>query len=554
MHVRKYRLLAVAFLATPLNAMATTPAHLWSQRFGDEAAQRGSCLSSDASGNVFISGQFEGTVDLGGDLLTSEGDHDIFLAKFDASGNHQWSHSFGGTDYDNAPSIAVDASGNVVMAGYFRSTLNLGGETFIATDGDWDLFLAKFDSNGNHLWSDSFGDGDTQLTFAVAVDASDNIIWTGHFYQTIDFGGGVLTSTSGHDMYLAKFDPNGNHIWSDSYSSTGSESSSQLAVDASGNVVVGGRFDGTVDFGGGLLTTAGGNDVYVVKFGPDGTHLWSHSFGDENFQQIGGLAVDPSESVVLTGSYLGAVDFGGGVLTSAGSYDIFLAKYNSSGDHVWSYRFGDTGTQHTHAVAFDASDNVVITGGFSGTVDFGGGPLTATGTPFSDIFLAKLDADGNHLWSERFGDAALDVAKTVALDPWDNILLSGRFRGSTDFGGGVLTSAGGDDVFLTKFASAATGIVNGPSMRIELSAYPNPFNPTTTIAYHIPKSGFAKLQIYDLKGRLVETLVESQRAMGDYAAAWDGRDDEGSAVASGVYFARLSFDGTLRTQKIVLLK
>jgi len=493
-------------------------------------------------------------VNLGGVVLTSAGSADIVLAKFDASGNHLWSHGFGGTDYDNAPSIAVDASGNVVMAGNFRSTLDLGGETFIATDGDWDVFLAKFDSNGNHLWSKSFGDGDTQLTFAVAVDASDNIIWTGHFFQTIDFGGGVLTSTSGYDMYIAKFDRDGNHIWSKSYGRTGWELSTNLATDATGNAVVAGRFDGTVDFGGGVLTTAGGGDVFLVKFNPDGIHLWSRSFGDGNLQLVGSLAVDPSDNVVMTGSYLGAVDFGGGVLTSAGSYDIFLAKYDPNGNHLWSDRFGDTSVQHTESAAVDASGNVVITGSFSGMVDFGGGPLTATGSPFSDIFLAKLDADGNHLWSERFGDAALDVAETVALDAWDNILLSGRFRGTTDFGGSPLTSAGGDDAFLSKFASAATGIVDGLSMWIELRAYPNPFNPRTTIAFHIPRSGFAKIQIYDVNGSLVETLVDGQRPMGDHTATWDGRDREGLAVASGIYFARLSFEGTLRSQKIVLLK
>jgi hypothetical protein len=548
--------LTLSFLLLPLDTRAASPPHLWSQRFGDSAGQQGQCVAIDASGNVIVSGYFEGSVNLGGDTLTSAGSNDFFLAKFDPAGNHLWSSGFGDTDYDTAPSLVVDGLGNIILVGNFFGTLDLGGDPLIAPGlGDIDVFLAKFDPNGNHLWSQSFGsDDDTQLTFAVGVDGSNNILWTGHFLQTIDFGGGVLTSTSGYDMYLAKFDTDGNHLWSHSYGRTGSELSTHLAVDVSGNVFVAGRFDGTVDFGGGLLTTAGDDDVYLVKFSANGAHLWSESFGDQNFQQIGGLAVDASESVVLIGSYLGSVDFGGGVLTSAGSYDIFLAKYDSYGSHLWSERFGDANTQHTRDVVFDSSDNLVITGNFSGTVDFGGGPLTAIGFPFSDVFLTKLDGDGNHVWSDRFGDPALDIPETVALDPWENIVISGRFQGTTDFGGGPLTSAGGSDVFLTKFASAVTGIAKGHSMPIELSSYPNPFNPTTTIAFHIPRSGFAKLQIYDVNGSLVRTLIEGQTPMGDQVATWDGRDAAASGVVSGVYFAQLSFDGTLRTRKIVLLK
>jgi len=237
---------------------------------------------------------------------------------------------------------------------------------------------------------------------------------------------------------------------------------------------------------------------------------------------VGGLAVDALENVVLAGSYTGAVDFGGGVLTSAGSYDAFLAKFDSDGSHLWSHRFGDAGVQQAQDATVDASGNVVIAGYFGGTVDFGGGALAAIGSTFSDIFLATFDPVGNHAWSERFGDASLDYAGTVALDPWDNIVISGRFQGAIDFGGGVLTGAGDDDVFLTKFASTVTGIADGPEPRFELCAYPNPFNPTTTLAFRIPTSGFAKLQIYDVNGHRVETLVNGPESMGDHAVTWDG--------------------------------
>jgi len=179
---------------------------------------------------------------------------------------HFWSQRFGDAGPQQGWSVATDASGNVVMSGNFSDAIDFGGRALSAPGGEnVNIFLVKFDPNGNHLWSQSFGDGNTELTSSVAVDASENIVWTGHFGQTIDFGGGVLTSTSVYDMFLAKFDPDGIHVWSESYGNTGLELSTHVAVDASGNVVVAGRFNGTVDFGDGLLATAGGYDTYLVN-------------------------------------------------------------------------------------------------------------------------------------------------------------------------------------------------------------------------------------------------------------------------------------------------
>jgi FlgD Ig-like domain len=552
--VTKSLLVSFAVLAAPLIAWADGPPHSWSKRFGDANPQQGWSVATDAFGNVVLAGQFEGTINLGGGVLTSIGGNDIFLAKFDASGNHLWSHGFTDPNYDNSPSVAVDASGNVIMSGNFSGSIDFGGDPLNATGADVDIFLVKFDPDGNHVWSYSFGDASTELSGSVAVDASGNIVWTGYFFQTVNFGGDVLTSTSVFDMYLVKFGPNGNHIWSESYGLTGSELSTHLKVDASGNVVVGGRFNGTVNFGGGVLTAAGGVDIYLVKFGSGGNHLWSHRFGDANTQLVGGLAFDTQGNVILSGGFMGGVNFGGSLLTSAGNYDVFIAKFESDGDHLWSYRFGDADVQTARDVSADAAGNVVMAGSFEGTINFGGGALTASGSDFSDIFLVGFDSGGIHDWSEKFGDGALDYPGTMTLDRFGAVLLSGRFQGTINFGGSGLTSLGDDDVFLVKFASTATGIAGIPTQGIELHAYPNPFNPTTTLAYYIPRSGFTKLEIYDASGRLVKALVKAHETMGDHTATWEGRDEEGTGVASGVYFARLAFEGTLSTQKIVLLK
>ncbi|MBI1956110.1 MAG: SBBP repeat-containing protein, partial [Acidobacteria bacterium] len=224
-----------------------------------------------------------------------------------------------------------------------------------------------------------------------------------------------------------------------------------VAVDGSGNVVVTGQFFGTVDFGGGVLSGTGGLDIFAAKFsGTDGSHTWSKRFGSTSDDYGQGVAVDSSGKVAVTGFFIGTVDFGGGGLTSAANTDIFVAKYSGTdGSYLWSKRFGSTSDDIGNSVAVDSSGNVVVTGFFNGTVDFGGGGLTSAES--NDIFVAKYSgAEGSHLWSKRFGSTSTDQGLGVAVDSSDNVVVTGLFTGTVNFGGGNLTSAGAEDIFLVK--------------------------------------------------------------------------------------------------------
>ncbi|MCH7548513.1 MAG: SBBP repeat-containing protein [Candidatus Krumholzibacteriota bacterium] len=180
------------------------------------------------------------------------------------------------------------------------------------------------------------------------------------------------------------------------------------------------------------------------------THAWSQRFGDANIQQQGrGVTVDSNGNVLVTGYFEGSVDFGGGPLASAGSEDIFVAKYDASGVHQWSQGFAVASAGRGHGVAVDASGNVAVAGRFAGTVDFGGGNLVSAG--FEDIFVAKYDASGVHQWSQRFGGTGRDVGWAVAVDAPGNVVVTGRFLGTVDFGGGNLVSAGASDIFVAKY-------------------------------------------------------------------------------------------------------
>jgi hypothetical protein len=421
-----------------------------SKRFGDAARQAGWSIAVDGSGNIVLAGTFDGTVDFGGGPLTSAGgSRDVYVAKLDPQLGHLQSSRFGDASHQDGHHVAVDGAGNVLLTGYFQGSVDFGGGP-LSNIGDHDVFVAKLDPQLGHLQSRRFGDEGLAAGKCIAADAAGDVIVAGYFASSIDFGGGPLTSAGGDDVFVAKLDPQLGHLRSRRFGDAANQLPVGVAVDADGNVVLTGIFEGLVDFGGGPLTSAGDIDVFVAKLDPQLDHLWSRSFGDAALQVGWSVAVDAAGDVVLAGYFEGSMDFGGGPLTSAGSVDAFVAKLDPQLEHLQSRRFGDPGVQYGFGAAVDGSGNVVLVGSFTDSVDFGGGPLTSADG--YDLFVAKLDPQLEHLWSKRFGEEDTQQAFGVALDGTGNIALTGELWGSIDFGEGPLTSAGDADIFVAKLA------------------------------------------------------------------------------------------------------
>jgi hypothetical protein len=419
---------------------------LWSGSFGDLSIDEGSSVAVDAIGNVVVTGSFSGTVDFGGGPLMNDGTA-IVVAKYSGvDGSHLWSRHFPFTE--KRSSVAVDYFGDVVVTGCSWVGSGVGGDE----PGHQIITVGKHSGiDGDLLWSRNLEGTGKCSAESVAVNGFGDVMVTGHFMGTLDLGGGLEESSAGNvDIFVAKYSgADGSHLWSRKLGGIGDDTGSSVAVDGFGNVVVTGFFSDTVDFGGGPLT-GDGTDIFVAKYsGVDGSHLWSKRFGGASSDVSRSVTVDAQGNAVVTGSFSGTVDFGGGRMTSAGSSDVFVARYSGvDGSHLGSRQFGGTGGASGSSVAVDEIGNVVVTGYFSGTVDFGGGPLTSDG---NDIFVAKYkEVEGSHLWSARFGGANSDLGNSVAVDANRNVVVTGSFRDTVDFGGGPLTSVGGSDIFLVK--------------------------------------------------------------------------------------------------------
>ncbi len=525
--------------------------HLWSQHFGDAIAQFSRSVTTDGSGNVIVVGFFRGTVNFGGGNLTSAGGFDIFVAKFNGAGVHQWSQRFGDASDQRAFSVKTGLGGDIFVTGSFSGTVNFGGGD-LTSMGSNDIWVARFTWDGSHKWSQRFGDASAQEAYSLATDAGGNVIIAGAFDGTVNFGGGNRTSAGLKDIFVAKFDQDGAHLWSKRFGDANDNVAESVATDPFGYVIVAGDFYGTVNFGGSDLVSAGFSDIFVVKFDAAGAHQWSKRFGDLPGQNAYGVATDLDSDVIITGAFGGTVNFGGGDLTSAGGADIFVAKLNSEGVHKWSRRYGDAGNQTGYSVTADASGNVVVTGYFWGTVNFGGSDLISGG--LADIFVAKLDVDGLHQWSQGFGDGEPQAGYSVATDASGDVFATGDMGGTVDFGGGNHTSAGLEDIYLAKFSGILSAIGETPENALSLFAYPNPFNPHTTIEFTLPSRGRVVVSVYDARGVRVTTLMDEDAAAGTHSRDWNGTDVGGERVSSGVYFARVTHASGTKSYKIVLLK
>jgi len=422
----------------------------WASRYGSTTGSEfiwGMAL--DSTGSSIVVGDMEGTVDFGGGPLTSAGSSDVFVAKFDAMGNHVWSKQFGNVALQSGQAIAVTPTDEVVVVGYFQGTVNFGGGVLTSAGGA-DMFVAKFDSAGTHLWSKRFGSAtDDQLALAVAVDSVGDVYFTGSFYGTMSFGGTNLASAGGADVFVAKLaGATGNHLRSAKYGDAGIEQVGRsITVDGMDNVLVTGAFDGTINLGGNALTTAGLTDAFVAKFDSAGVHMYSASFGDAQIQLGRAIAADAAGNFIVAGDSNGTIDLGGGPLAKAGNFDMFTGLFDPTGTHMKSVSFGGPNNDSVTSIALE-NGALAMTGYLEGSAMFGGVSLVSAGG--RDIIVAKLSAMDLSVTGARiFGDTSFyQSGQGVCLDAMGNTVVAGYMLGGVDFGLGPLTSAGFADAFI----------------------------------------------------------------------------------------------------------
>ncbi|WP_437835374.1 hypothetical protein [Sorangium sp. So ce1153] len=376
---------------------------------GDHVYSRGiplggdgsAAVALDAEGNVLFATKYAGTVNLGGDDLPASGSSDMLVVKLDKNGGHVWSEQFGGPEGQTTPTdITVTPNGDPVLVGIFTRAVTFGGPTFeTAEASDLDSFLVRLSGeDGGHIYSVQIGDhtSDTpgaQWAKGVAVDAMGRAVAAGTFVNSVDFGSGHTRDAVDMGVFgwVAQYDAEGTLRWDTTFGHDNDGSTVDISgvdVDPAGNAGIVGLFSGTIRFPATSdvkvtrkTTGADDMDLFAVRLSATGTHSWSKRFGDAADQTgplpFQGVAFDSEGELVFAGSFRGKVDFGGGELT-ADDTDWFVAKFDPSGTHQWSHRYGSGAAFQgaTSAAIQPDAREIVVAGVSDGAINLIDPPLT----------------------------------------------------------------------------------------------------------------------------------------------------------------------------------
>ncbi|MBA2611065.1 MAG: SBBP repeat-containing protein [Bacteroidetes bacterium] len=486
----------------------------WAQNTGSTGYDRSQNITVDAVGNIYTTGYFSGVVDFdpGSAVFTlTAAVNDIFISKISPSGAFIWAKQLVGDNYGIGMSIAVDATNNVIVTGYFNGTVDLdpgpGNFAYNTITGE-DAFILKLDAAGNFIWAAPFGGTQNDNALGVDVDAGGNIYATGFFQGTPDFDPAIavynLTSFGSNDIFVLKLTATGNFVWAQQLGGASQDAAYGITVDGVGNSYLAGTFLGVADFDPAATTytlNASNFSAFVCKLTASGNFLWAGQVGDPS----GGttcqdIKLDATNNVYITGNYIGAVDFDPGAATYTiqpiGNSDIYIDKLDQNGNFVWARSMGGPNAESGMSITTDPAGNVYSTGYFTGPADFdpGAGASVLTGSVQTDIYISKLDAAGNFVWAQGIGSFGQEYGFGIAVDA-GNVIITGIFENLVDFDPGAgtyfLPSNGNFDAFTAKYCQGApaqpgaiigiTAICDGSSANYSITPVPGANSYTWTL-------------------------------------------------------------------------
>jgi Secretion system C-terminal sorting domain/Beta-propeller repeat len=500
-----YSILALLFT---MESFSQTPNWNWSKNIGGFNKDEVNAVTTDNSGNIYMTGKFvQDTLIFGNDTLISKGYDDFFISKFDAAGNSLWAKSAGGHNIDGGVSVATDVNGNVYATGtFYNDSIVFGNDTLISSTPNF--FVVKYDSLGNLLWvrSPRLINNANATICKIKTDNNSNVYITGGCWGAFVLGNDTINLSMPRAVFVIKYDSSGNLIWSESAGITfGDVKGKGVDIDGNYNVYVCGYFSGnSLLFPNDTLTQSGNTDMFLVKYDSSGNELWARKQdnGGVNIDQANTVAVDNYNNVYIAGYfYSPSLQFSTYTLLNTGIYDIFIVKYDSIGNVIWAKSAGsanqtNTGDMATSIVMDKNNNKFYMTGFFGGpNITFGNDNLLGNG-----FYIVKYDTAGVALWAKAadYYDG-FSNGMSIAIDLTENVYVAGNYDGTfITFGSNTLNNIGNQDIFLAKIGNT-TGIIENTFITNQVSLYPNPF--TTILNVQLKENADAEIILYDLAAR-----------------------------------------------------
>ena len=526
---------------------------LWARQATGTALQETMSVATDISGNVYAAGYMEfgvgQTMVFDTTVLSDDGEQDIFLVKYNVSGNRQWAKHIGGGAVDIANCITTDFQGNVYLTGYFGSPTITFDSITLSSTGVYTMFLVKYDSNGNILWArNSTG---IAAGNSVVTDNQGNVYLTGTYASTtISFGAFTLVGMgTSWDVFVVKYDTNGNPIWATSGVGSDNDIANSIAIDASSNVYITGKYSSyTLVFGASTLTNVGSGieDIFIVKYDTNGNLVWAKSEGGSGFDAGNCISTDAS-GIYVTGQFSSpTISFGPYTFTTTSLADMFLVKYDTLGNVLWAKSVG--GYSRGYAVVPDNLNNLYATGSFNSTILAGTDTLFFPVGGYDPMFIIKYNTNGNEICASVLPSGGDDIC-WVATDLAGNAYIAGDFYNVNPFivGADTLYLSAQENFFVAKYScNGNEGIAELTNQSITL--YPNPTSTSFTIT-SIDK--IESVKIYNVLGEVIWQNKYNNVTTATIDFTGNISSPSGRSGGAGIYFVEIKTENGIVRKKVV---
>ena len=465
------KLLVLSACLQSIFVFGQIPSVEWLKRLEGSGTSSISTITLDPSGNVYMAGTFNGSVDFdpgsGSATLTSVGVDNQFFAKYDANGNYIWAKAITG-GASSSRSIKIDNSGNILLAGLISGNATCDFDpssnvlNITATNPAQDIIIAKYDPSGNLLWAHKIGNIGHDYATGMEIDSNDDVYLAGTYQVgNVDFDPGAGTQSlsspaNNFNIFILKLNSSGGFLWVKGLGTVNSDVAYAMTLDSAGNVYVTGKYQGIVDFDSGTgvynMTSYSGGSVassFLLKLTATGDFVWAKTVADgSNSNYMVSVKVNSSGEIYLGGYFGGTQDYDPGIgivpLTAVGSLDVFVSKLNNNGDLIWAKQIGSSNADYVNGFELDTDEGVLLAGTYKGTCDFdpGAGTVNLISSGEDDAFVVKWDSGGNYEWVKSLSGtvSSNENLGSITLNPAGSIYISGNSNSGTINFDGIASS------------------------------------------------------------------------------------------------------------------